>query len=150
MDRNNTQHDHPSIGKPTLLGVKPSWETFSILAAIAIGAGLRLYFYLSNRSLWFDEALLALNLTERSFAELMQPLDYNQSAPLGFLLIQKTVISLLGNRDYLLRLIPLLAGLTSLPLFFLTARLFLRPVAVHAAMWFFALSPQLIYYSSEC
>ena len=150
MESKITQSGHPSIGQPTLPGIKLSWQAFSILAAIAVGAGLRLYFYLLNRSLWFDEALLALNLSGRSFAELLQPLDYNQSAPLGFLLLQKTLISLLGNRDYWLRLIPLLAGLSSLPLFYLTARRFLRPAAVQVVLWLFALSPPLIYYSSEC
>lgn len=144
---NAAASSHPAA-KPTRR--KLTWASFSILAAVALGVGLRVYFFLLNRSLWFDEAMLALNLVERDFSGLLQPLAYNQGAPLAFLLVQKTVISLLGNRDYLLRLFPLLCGLTSIPVFYLVARQHLKSPAMHLSLWLFALSPRLIYYSSEC
>ncbi|MDE5108199.1 MAG: hypothetical protein O4808_14405, partial [Trichodesmium sp. St17_bin3_1_1] len=56
---------------------------------IAFGVALRLIQYLSNRSLWADEAVLALNIVNRSYLELMQPLDYDQGAPIGFLIVEK-------------------------------------------------------------
>ncbi len=148
MNATNSPDQDLKAGAP-FFGVKLTWNGLAILAALALGSGLRLYFYLLNRSLWFDEALLALNLVDRSFAELLQPLENNQGAPLGFLMVQKAVISTLGNRDYLLRLFPLLGGLASLPLFYLAARRFLQPFAVQAALWLMAISPPLIYYASE-
>jgi len=48
-----------------------------ILSAIAVGFGfvIRLVQYLSNRSLWGDEASIALNIINRSYQELLTPLS---------------------------------------------------------------------------
>jgi hypothetical protein len=62
------------------------WLTVAILAA---GVVLSLAQFLFNRSLWWDEAAMALNIIHRSSAELLQPLDYAQSAPVLFLQILK-------------------------------------------------------------
>ena len=48
---------------------------------IGLGIILRLVQYLYNRSLWLDEASLALNVIEKSFSGLLQPLGYDQMAP---------------------------------------------------------------------
>lgn len=54
-------------------------------AALAVGVTLRVLLYLSSRSLWLDEACLALNLAGRSYLDLLRPLDYDQVAPPLFL-----------------------------------------------------------------
>ncbi|MBC6474379.1 MAG: hypothetical protein GDA48_17475 [Hormoscilla sp. GM102CHS1] len=64
---------------------------------IAFGVAVRLVQYLSNRSLWADEAVLALNIVNRSYLELLQPLDYDQGAPIGFLMVEKFAVQILGN-----------------------------------------------------
>jgi len=61
------------------------------------------------------------NLINRSFAGLWQPLDWQQGAPVGFLMLQKSAITLLGTSEFAMRLIPLLAGISSLVLFFFLA-----------------------------
>lgn len=73
--------------------------------------------YLYNRSLWADEAVLALNIVNRSYLELLQPLDYDQAAPIGFLIVEKFAVQLFGDNEYSLRLFPLLSGIISLLLF---------------------------------
>jgi hypothetical protein len=121
-----------------------------LFAAIClIGIFLRVYLYLANRSLFFDEAALALNIVDRSFIGLLKPLDYNQGAPIGYLLSQRAVISLLGNRDYILRLIPLLAGLISVPLMCAVATQYGGRLSALTSAGLFALSPTLVRYSSE-
>jgi hypothetical protein len=55
---------------------------------IGLGIVLRLTQYVFNRSLWYDEANLALNIIDRSVLELFQPLDHDQGAPIGFLLLE--------------------------------------------------------------
>ncbi|MCG8347258.1 MAG: hypothetical protein MI924_05695, partial [Chloroflexales bacterium] len=93
---------------------------------LGIGVLIRLLQYLANRSIWFDEARIALNITNRSFAELLQPLDYDQAAPLGFLLIERLAVKVLGNSEYALRLWPLVGGIASLFLFYRLSQALLR------------------------
>ncbi len=90
-----------SIVKPGLIG----W------CIVALGFVLRVRQYLDNRSFSGDEASLALNILSRSFAGLTQPLGYRQAAPVGFLFIEKSLIVLFGNADYILRLFPLACGI---------------------------------------
>ncbi len=116
---------------------------------VAVGVGLRLAQYLSGRSLWYDEALLALNILHRSLSGLLKPLDFHQGAPVGFLLLEKLVTRTLGNSELALRLIPFVAGLAALFLFWRVAKLCLPAKAVPLALALFALCDPLIYYSSE-
>jgi hypothetical protein len=131
-----------------------SWSSNNLailcVAIFLIGAAFRLSQYIADRSLWFDEALLALNIRNRSFSGLAQPLDYNQGAPLGFLLVQKLLTLLLGNADYVLRIFPLICGLASFwAMYALAKRIFVEHAAVIAAIVLFAFSGPLIFYSSD-
>ncbi len=126
-----------------------SAETAAITALCLVGIVLRLYFFSLGRSLWFDEAMLALNIVDRSWGDLFKPLDFNQAAPVGFLLLQKIVVRVLGGSDYALRIIPLLAGVISVPLMGAVARAYLGKQHVLVPLALFALSPRLIYYAGE-
>lgn len=128
----------------------PDWERRAVAALLLVGVVLRLRQYLTGRSLWVDEAMLALNVVNRSLAGLFQPLDYDQGAPLGFLLVEKLFQLLLGKHELVLRLFPLLVGLLSLGLFaLLLRRMEMRGAGGLTALALFALNPRLIYYSSE-
>jgi uncharacterized membrane protein len=116
---------------------------------IAIGVSLRLVQYAANRSLWVDEALLALNVVDRSLAELLQPLDRNQTAPVGYLMLTRLATALFGSSEYALRLVPLLAGCAAVPAFWVLARRTLHSGAALAAAFLFASSGALIHYASE-
>lgn len=116
---------------------------------ILAGSGLRILQYLYNRSLTGDEAALALNLIHRSYSELLQPLDYQQVAPVGFLVLMRLVIDLIGTSEYALRLVPLVAGLASLVVFYSIARIILSRTAKVIALALFSLYSDLIYYSAE-
>lgn len=120
-----------------------------VWGAIAWGIVLRLVPYLVNRSLWLDESMLALNIIHRSFAELWKPLDFNQGAPLGFLLIERLAVKLFGTGEYALRLFPLICGVISLFLFYRLSELCLSPKARLVGIGLFAVTGPLIYYSSE-
>ncbi len=116
---------------------------------IALGGVLRLRQYLANRSLWLDEAMLALNIVNRDFSGLFKPLDYEQGAPLGFLLLEKLAASLFGSGELALRLLPFIAGCAALLFFYLLLKRILSPAGMLTALALFALSPTLVYYSSE-
>jgi hypothetical protein len=127
------------------------WSSFQILSwsIIAFGASLRCMQYLADRSLWLDEAFLALNIVHRSFTQLLQPLDHNQGAPIAFLLLEKVLIQTFGDSEYALRLLPLLSGIISLLLFYKLAVRYVVLKAVPIALGLYAISGPLIYYSSE-
>src|ERR1700690_1806975 len=117
-------------------------------AVIMVGVILRLRQYVADRSLWNDEAALALNIVNRNFAGLTQPLSYNQGAPLGFLFIEKALLLIIGNHDYILRLFPLFSGLLSLYFIYLISKQYFGTPGLFA-LSIFSISWTLIYYSSE-
>jgi len=119
------------------------------LSLVLAGFLLRLRQYLVNRSLWLDEAMLANNILGRDFAGLFRPLDNDQGAPVGFLLVQKSITLLIGDSEFALRLFPFLAGCLALVLMFLLARKISNAFVSNLALALFAFSPAPIYYSSE-
>ena len=151
--------------------MKLSEKSISV-TLIIVGVIFRLRQYLSGKSLWADEAMLALNIVNRNFAELFKPLEYDQGAPLGFLLVEKFFNALFGRHELVLRFFPLLAGLASLWLFYLLLMSLrggdsrrsnllanseiasgYRPrnegIGFFLALALFAVNPQLVDYASE-
>src|SRR3989339_1408501 len=116
---------------------------------ICLGIVLRSFQYMRDVSLWLDECFLALNITNRSFPELLKPLDYTQVAPVGFLMITKLMVQTFGNNEYIFRMFPFVCGIISIFLFFRVAKYFLTKEAVIIALGLFALSGHLIQYSGE-
>lgn len=126
----------------------PSWVDPLAWFFLALGAAVRILAYLGNPSLSIDESYLALNLIQKSPADLVRTLDFNQAAPIGFLEAEKLVITILGRSEYALRLLPLIASLVALFAFYLIARNLLRPLGAIVAVAAFALLDPLIYYST--
>jgi len=117
---------------------------------VALGALLRLRRYLQDRGLMHDDALLANNIFSKSFAQLLRPLDLgNQAAPVGFLILQKCSVDLFGHDERALRLIPCLAAVIVLPLFFLTIRRIAGNPTATMAIAFLALAEPLVRYCAE-
>jgi hypothetical protein len=119
------------------------------LLLASLGILLRVIQFLHHRSLWFDEALLALNLLNRSYSSLIKPLDYDQGAPVGFLCLERFVGTHLGFGESALRLIPFLAGIGAIYLFYKVAQRTLLPTTISIALGLIAVCPHLIYYASE-
>ncbi|MBZ0301152.1 MAG: glycosyltransferase family 39 protein, partial [Anaerolineae bacterium] len=118
-------------------------------AIIAFGVFVRINQFAHGRALWLDEIRLALNILNRSFADLTLPLDYDQGSPVGFLWLEKLMVELFGHSDAVLRLLPLAASILALLLFYAVARRLLRPRAMLLALLFFAVAGPVIYYGSE-
>lgn len=116
---------------------------------LGVGVLLRVAQYLSNRSLWLDEAYLAATILRRSFAGLLRPPDYGQIVPVGFLALEHAAVALFGYSEYALRLVPLAAGVGSLFLFRRVAVRSLPSKAVTLALALFVFCDPLIAFSSE-
>jgi hypothetical protein len=138
---------------PTEARPRPSvWKITSwrwICAIILLGLGLRVAQYATDRSLWCDEALLALNVLHRSAGGLLTPLEYHQGAPIVFLLLEKLATYLGGRSELALRAFPLAFGVIGLVCFWPVASLYVSSRAVPVAVSLFAFCGSLIYYSSE-
>lgn len=142
------QYVGPGKGLAQKIGVYGESRVL-IWSIIVFGIALRLIHYFHNRSLWLDEARIALNIVNRSFAQLLQPLAYDQGAPLGFLMVEKVATLMGGNNEYALRFLPLLAGLISIFLFYKVAPYYLKTGTVPVALGLFAISEYLVNYSTE-
>ncbi|HEV7667971.1 MAG TPA: hypothetical protein VGS22_05575 [Thermoanaerobaculia bacterium] len=129
--------------------MKTHFGRLPALVAILLGIALRLWQYVANPSLWVDEAAVARNVLDRDVAHLFGGLDYGQVAPPGFLLGVKLSAALCGGSEYVLRLIPLLAGVAGPALFYFVARAALRPLGTIVATFLFSLAVPLIFFSSN-
>lgn len=125
------------------------WSDGLSLAVLLVGAGARIYQWGLNRSLWLDEAYLAVNIVDRNAAGLAAPLEYNQSAPYLFLVITDVMTQLAGDGERVLRLVPLLASLATLWLFWRLVRGVLPPWAVPVAVAAVAFGYRNLYYAQE-
>jgi len=87
------------------------------LLLICVGIFLRLGLYVYDHSLWLDEAWLARDVLERSVKDTLLNVFPDPSlpalAPVGFLLIEKLFVAMLGNTELALRLFPFLCGAAS-------------------------------------
>lgn len=132
---------------------KENWFSSSTMLwvslLILLGALVRIRLFVANDSLWADEAALSLNIVGRSFGGLLQPLDNHQGAPVVFLMMEKVFTTFLGNREYALRLFPLIAGVVSLVLFYHVAKKCLNATAVPVGLALAAFSVSLVYFSNE-
>jgi hypothetical protein len=85
----------------------------AMMVALA-GIGAAIYQWAHARPLWLDEEMIALNVRERSLADLAGPLWLGQSAPYGWLAAQRAFVLALGTSEHALRLVPVLFWIATL------------------------------------
>jgi hypothetical protein len=85
----------------------------AIWAVVGLGIGLRLLRYLLQFPLWVDEAKLAASLLDRGYLELLEPLNYGQTSPVGFLWLSLTAVKIFGFNELALRLVSCTAAIGS-------------------------------------
>ena len=124
---------------------------FALLGLVfLLGLILRFDMYIFNRSFWFDEAALAINILNNGFFDLFGELKYYQSAPPLFLFETKILVSLFKSSERVFRFIPFLTSLFLLPLFYLFSKYFLSSRAARLlGSFLFAINTNLIFYSGE-
>jgi hypothetical protein len=83
-----------------------------VIVVISVSADVR--HWASAVPLWLDEEMIALNIRDRSFSDLAGPLWLGQSAPYGWLAIERTAVLTLGDSERSLRVAPLLFGVATL------------------------------------
>lgn len=117
---------------------------------LILGVIIAIIQFFFNRSLWLDEAFIANNLINRSFLELLQPLDDNQVAPILYLFLQKLVIIVFNYNELSFKILPLILYIFSAVLFYkIINHYFSNGLVKILAFSIFATNYVLIYYSSE-
>ncbi len=124
------------------------YECFN-LGLIGIGIVLRLNHYLSNRALWMDECWRAMDILQRSFSEIVLGQKLTVPSPLGFSVLSKISVMLLGNHEYSFRFLSISAGILSLFIFYQLAKKILVARAVPLALGLFVFCDSFIYFSGE-
>ncbi len=124
---------------------------FFICIILLFSGGMRFFVYLQNRAFWRDECALALNIQDIcSLGQLFAPLNYDQCAPLFFVLLTKIMSLFFGCSELVLRFLPFSLSVVSIFLFYyITNNIFKNKFALIAANLLFALNAPLIYYSQE-
>lgn len=127
--------------------VDSAWNNHYLpLILILLGATFRTRAYLANRSLWYDEASLALDVLRN---ELFDLLGAGINAPEGFLILTKMATLVGGRHEMILRLAPFWAGLSSLPLIYILGKRLFDADSAKIALLLACVSGTLIYYSTE-
>lgn len=130
-----------SLAKQTLLG-----------AILLFGMVLRFFLFFGvEKSLWLDEAAIALNVLDKSFLEFFKPLQYAQSAPPLFLCLVKALVSVFDAGERVLRFIPFLCSVFSVfAFYFLSKEIFKRDYwFCVASLFIFSSSVPLLYNTVE-
>ncbi|OSZ82738.1 hypothetical protein CAP35_05605 [Chitinophagaceae bacterium IBVUCB1] len=114
------------------------------------GISLRFYQHLMGRSLWEDEAHIALNFMKFGYIGLMAPLENYQTAPIFFLWSVETFCKIFGPSEVSLRTFPFIVSLLTMPLFyFMVKRLTGNTLTALISFLLFAVNISMIHYASE-
>ncbi|MFO0952045.1 MAG: hypothetical protein U0835_13020 [Isosphaeraceae bacterium] len=124
-------------------------SAYRVEVLVVLGALLRLEGWILGRGTWLDENSLLGNFVGRTASNLFRPFVGTQLAPAGFFVLEWWLGRVLGDNRYVYRLFPLVCGIVALALFDMLARRATRPGAVWVAVVLFAVSGDLVYYSSE-
>lgn len=126
----------------------------ALIVTLCVGVAVRLRIYLTDRSLWLDEASSALHMLRRGYFDVIRVMQFGeapvQSGPVGYWWTGKLMAQLLGPTEDALRLVPLLAGCAALVLIAWLAKKVIGPRGMLLAVAFMALAPSLVYYSDTC
>jgi hypothetical protein len=128
-------------------------RVFQLISSVAFlttcGIALRLYHYLRDPAMWHDEAALVINALDKSFLELLGPLQFQEAAPPLFLWAERAMALVLGDSTFALRLIPLFASCGGLILMAWVASTVLSPASARWAVLLFEFSDRLLWHACE-
>jgi hypothetical protein len=130
---------HSLLGRSPLLRPPRTLVRLGLLL-LAVGLVCRAVRYLLQFPFWGDEGYVLVNFLNRDYVGLTKTLDCCQVAPILFLWGEATAYRLLGGAEWAMRLLPFLASVGGLLLFWRLARLTLPPRAAAFAVGLLAVA----------
>jgi len=116
----------------------PSLPALAIAFAVSLGLLRHLF---AASPLWLDEESLSINVRDRSFAGLAGDLWLGQSAPMGWLALQRVVLLTFGPSEIALRTMPFLFWVAAIAVAFWAGRRWMGLVGATLLMWLVAWNP---------
>ncbi len=126
----------------------PKWYLLAAALALA-GTALKFDQWYFSRPLWVDEEMVLLNIRDRALAELVGPLWLNQTAPLGWLALQRAVVITFGTSDRAVRALPVLFGIATLWAALWMGKRWMKPPAAALFVLLCATAQWMTYYALE-
>lgn len=124
------------------------WFGWVIGVMFVLGIILRLNFFIHSNVFEDDECRLLLTILDKNLWSLFGPLGDAQSAPPLFLIPAKILLNLFGFKEQILKLIPFLASLGAVFMFFkLALKMFKHKIAVLASCFLFFFGRNIIEFS---
>ena len=128
----------------------PHRWAFAPAAIIALVGAVALIVQWSwTRPLWLDEEMIALNVRDRSLTELAGPLWLNQSAPLGWLALERALLVQFGPSERTLRAAPVLFGIGTLAVALWAGRRWLGPLGAAVFVILCSFGQQISFFPLE-
>ncbi|HEX7140035.1 MAG TPA: hypothetical protein VF219_19445 [Vicinamibacterales bacterium] len=131
-----------------------AWLIPALIAAAA--AGVLVYWTLTARPMWVDEEMLALNVRDRGFLQLTGPLWLDQSAPFGWLVLERLMMLVFGTGERAVRALTVIFGIGTLSTAWWIGRRWMTPfgAAVLVALcgtgeWLVFFTLELKHYSAD-
>jgi hypothetical protein len=118
------------------------------LTALA-GAAVLIYWTSTARPLWVDEEMLLLNVRDRAFSELAGPLWLDQSAPLGWLAMERLALLTLGTGERAVRLLTVIFGTATLLTGAWIGRRWMSPFGATVLVLLCAIGEWLVFFTLE-
>src|SRR5262245_4530186 len=120
-----------------------------LMAFAAFAIAIDAYQWLGMQPLWLDEEMIGLNFRDRSFAQLAGLLWLEQSAPYGWLVLQRALLLTLGDGELVLRFVPLLFGAATVLAALWVARRWMGVAGMFGLVLLCWISPWLAHYRFE-
>lgn len=135
-----------------LTSIARVWRPILIVtAALGLAAlvAVDIYQWLAALPLWVDEEMIALNVRDRSVADLSGPLWLGQSAPFGWMVLERAAITLFGTGEVSVRAVALVFGLAGIGAAVWVARRWMGPVGAAVFVLMCWIGPWLAHYRFE-
>ena len=121
----------------------------SAITIAVVAAGIDIYQWRGALPLWVDEEMIALNFRDRSMGDLAGPLWLGQSAPFGWLVLERATMTVLGTGETALRAVPLLFGMATVGVAVWVGRRWMGRIAAVVFVLLCWISPLLAHYRFE-